>query len=413
MRRPILSTAVCSSLIVLALVFATGCPPGGDPLIRQAESTCRETMAEDPQYAAYAVAEAAASESSLASEIVRQAIDSEDFDQSLAAVRGLADDPDADDQALLKQAFDQKKGPVRLWAAIGLGRLGEAEAIEWLESQLTELGGPIRSDAALVLARQGKSDVVKDMLSGMIGSDDQAVQDEAYGILGRIGDPWAVEMLLAGLKGEHGEARREAIAALGRTGDREAAMKIARFANTQGLVFATLEALGEMGHPDTKPTVQAMMKQEEPLAKVYAGVALWKLGGVADPLTAIGPLTGSPDAGVRRALAEQLGSIEDDTGSVQLLIALLEDQADADVRLAAARSLRTLNPEGIAPYLVTAASDADYRVATTALAALRGSNDEAIPEQLLPLLDHENPYVRVSAAMTVLDVRERSSATTG
>ena len=158
LRRAIGSTTAWASLLALALMAATGCPPGGDPVVRQAETTCLDTMAEDPQYAAYAVSEAAASQSSLASQIVQEAIASEDFESSLAAVRGLADEPGADDQALLKQAFEQKKGPARLWAAIGLARLGDTEAVGWLEGQLSELSGPIKSDAASVLVRQGRGD---------------------------------------------------------------------------------------------------------------------------------------------------------------------------------------------------------------------------------------------------------------
>jgi len=410
MRCPIRSKSLGLSAVALAMVVASGCPLGGDPVSRQAEKTCRETMSEDPQYAVYAAAEAAASESALAQQIVTESVESEDFERSLSAVRGLATDPDESSRSLLRQAFEQKKGPVRLWAAIGLGHLGDEEALAWLSGQLAELGGPIRSDAALVLAEHGQSEVVKSMLVEMIESGDQLRQDEAYGILGRIAQPWTTELLLKGLDSEHGEERREAIAALGQSGDAAVAGKIARFANTQGLVFVTLEALGELGNPDSEPTLQSMMKKNEPLVKVYAGVALWKLGSLGDPFAELGPLSAAPDPGVRRALAEQLGSIEGDTQAVQLLVTLLEDADDADVRLDAARSLRALAPEGVDPYLVTAASDPDYRVATTALAALRRTADAAVGEQLLPLLDSDNPYVRISAAMTILDARARGVA---
>ncbi len=410
MRRPARSMRVSWVLLVAVVALAIGCQPGGDPVMKQAEDTCNATMEQDPQYASYAVAEAAKSGSSYAAKLLRDSVVSDDYEISLAAVRGLAADPSQETQPLLQQAFESKQGAARIWAAIGLTRLGDPEAIEWLKGQLEATTGAMRFDVAEALAARGEREAVEGVARSLMDSGDQAAQEEAYTLLGQVRQPWATELLLAGLKTEHGEDRREAIRALGSSGDPAVAGKIERFVNTQGLVFVTIEALGRLGNPESTGPLEAMLKKNEPLVTAYAGVALWKLGALADPQATLGPLLSRGDSFTKKTLAEQLGTVKGDEAALGLLVGLLETGQEPEVRLAAARSLQDLGSEGVTPYLVEAALDPDYQVATAALDALRGSNEPTVPEQLLPLLEGENPYVRIAAAITILDVRERVGA---
>ena len=97
-----------------------------------------------------------------------------------------------------------------------------------------------------------------------------------------------------------------------RTGDPAAAGKIDRYANTKGLVFVTLEALGELGSPESVKAVKPMLSNESAPARTYASVALWKLGEKSEAVTVVNELIQDPDPTGRRMLASQLASIDDE-----------------------------------------------------------------------------------------------------
>jgi HEAT repeat protein len=237
-----------------------------------------------------------------------------------------------------------------------------------------------------------------------MSSDNLDTRNEGYAMLGAIGQPWATELLIEGLANEHGEDREQAIVAMGHTGDPEMANRIVRFHNTQGLVFATLEALGELGDTRTLPAAKKQTEHEEKQVRLHAAVAAWKLGDAETAIPVLEPLVADEDPAFRGLVAEKLASVEADQAK-QWLVALAQDE-DKVVRLSALRSLATTATDADAALFLTASADGEYEIATVALNVLSGlqASPEQI-EQLEPLMEDKNPYVALSAAHAILALK--------
>jgi HEAT repeat protein len=395
--------AVVPLLAVLA-AFLVGCPGGEDGATRQAKAVFEQTMASNPEYAKYAVTVAHASRSPWARQRIIELIGSEHYPTALEAVRALQKDPPPEATEALQNVFANKRGALKLQAAIALGRLGDQQALDWLATEIEGGGAALNLDAAQLLAEQGNIEPLKEQFRKFLAAEQLDTRNEGYALLGAIGEPWATEMLLEGLGNEHGEDRQQAIIALGNTGDTEVANKIVRFYNTQGLVFATLEALGNLADPATVEAAEAMLGHDEKPVRVYAAVAAWRMGNAEKAIAVLEPLTNDEDPMTRRLVAEQLAPVEEEPAK-QWLVALAQD-ADPTVRLAALRSLAPRARAGDAAVFVAASGDAEYEVATVALNVLAGleATEEEI-DQLRPLMDSDNPYIALSAAHTVLALK--------
>jgi len=249
------------------------------------------------------------------------------------------------------------------------------------------------------------------MLATWMHSDDQATRDEAYGVLGAIKQPWAVPMLLDGLKNEHGEARLQPIVSLGHTGDPAVAAKIVPFVNTQGLVFASLEALGGLGNESSLSAIQPMLEHEQPLVRVYAGTAAWRLGHEDLATPVLEPQVEAEDPVVRRNLAEQLAPIDAPAAS-QLLVRLSADD-DRDVCISALRALSGRSGPEVEAALIAATQSSDYQVASAALDALADTGGAGALAAAKARLDDENPYVEVTAAHAVLTLQAEGASAAG
>ncbi len=262
-----------------------------------------------------------------------------------------------------------------------------------------------------LLAGRGEREVIEPVLTGRMGSDDPGTRNEAYAVLGEIGQDWATRLLLHGLDNEFGEQRVQAIISLGRCGDPAVAPYIAGFINTKGLVFASIEALGELGATDSARSLKQMATHEQSLVRVYAAVALMKLGDDASAGELLPALAGDEDPVVRRNLADQLGAVEG-TESTRTLIDLAGDP-DKSVRVAALRSLLGRSSKELSTLLLDAAADPDYEVGALALNALARTGTAETLATLEPLLDNENPYVAISAAHAILAIEGRASEPAG
>jgi HEAT repeat protein len=261
----------------------------------------------------------------------------------------------------------------------------------------------------LLGATDGGGEFLAPILAERLKSEDLGVRNEVYAALGELKSPWATEIIVAGLGKEKGEDRQQVIRALGRTGDPAMAGKIDRYANTQGLVFVTLEALGELGNPESVKAVKPMVSNDSAPARTYAAVALWKLGDKNDAVAAVNELIQDPDPTVRRMLASQLASIDDEE-ALSRLAALAED-GTKEVRVETMRAI-AINPRpGFEAVLVQAAGDPEYEVSTVALNMLGQVGRGSVVDQIAPLLDSENPYVAISAAEAILSIRAREPAT--
>jgi HEAT repeat protein len=396
-------------LVALALLAAlTGCSPGS-LRVSKAQQVFEEKLAESPDYAAYGFSILTDTTSPFARGLIVESIGSDHYPTALQAVHALGDEPPEEARTALVETFSGKSGALKLQSAVALARLGDADAIAWLREQIREGGAQLTPSVVKVLAEEGDHELLLPALEPYLSSDEPSIRDEGYVMLGEVGQPWATELLLEGLEKEHGEGRIQAIVSLGQTGSEAAAKAIEPFVNTQGLVFASLEALGDLRATGAATNLGAMATHDEALVRVYAGVALWKIGDEEGALAVLEPLAGDEDATVRTNLAEQLEDVEADAATA-LLIALGRD-GDKNVRAAAVRSLigRT-SPEASA-FLREAIVDEQYEVATLALnglARIGGPEDIA---GLASLLDSGNPYVALSAAHAILAIEGRGAGT--
>jgi HEAT repeat protein len=394
---------------ILFLLLTTACGGGPGGASSRAESVFEQVMESQPDFTAYAINIAADGGSSFARGKVVERVASDHYPTALAAVRALAENPTPESREALRAAFVGKGGALKLQAAVALARLGDEEALDWLRQELAGGGVALGLPAVEVLVESGDIDTVKVPIQQYMDSEDLSTRNEAYAILGALKQPWATEMLIKGLKNERGEDRQQAIIALGQTGDPEVAYEIVGFNNTQGLVFATLESLGNLGEKGTAAAVEEMTTHDESTVRVYAAVATWKLGNGEKALPVLEALATDEDPMIRRLVAEQLQGVADP--AARAMLAGLAADADKAVRLAALRSLADGAGDGDVGLFLQAAQDAEYEVSTVALNVLSGLS--VAPEGVAtiePLMESDNPYVALSAAHAVLAIEERQSA---
>ena len=395
---------------LVGMALLAGCAPGEDPQVAKARTVLQAMVAQDQEYERYALMIAEGSDSSEAKERLLSSLASDNFQTALVAVDALGDEPSTEAMEALRQVFQNEGGALKRSAAIQLGRLGDAEALDYLKAQLSDPQQLLSIPSVVLLgATDEGGEFMAPILAERLKSEDLGVRNEVYAALGELRSPWATEIVVAGLGKEKGEDRQQVIRALGRTGDPAMAGKIDRYANTKGLVFVTLEALGDLGNPESIKAVKPMVSNDSAPARTYAAVALWKLGDKSDAVAAVNELIQDPDPTVRRMLASQLASIDDEE-ALSRLAALAED-GTKEVRVETLRAIAIKPRPEFEAVLVQAAGDPEYEVSTVALNMLGQVGRGSVVDQIAPLLDSENPYVAISAAEAILSIRAREPAT--
>jgi len=399
------------SICVLAAIFlVAGCGPRQDPRTRKAGQVFAEVTARDPQFTVYALEVAGRSSSQASERFILDHLGANDYQIAYAAARAAFQRPSPAFEEGLRALFSSKGGVVKIEAAAALAELGDEASLEWLRENVMDGSGAPSPRVIRYLASAGDEDSIRPVLEKALASEQQEERDQVYRLLGEIGTPWAVELTLARFDKEKNEGRREAIAALGRAGDESHAARIQKFTNTQGLVFVTLEALGEIGNAKSVPAVRKMLAHDEKAVKIYAAVALWKLGEAADVKKVLDELFVDPDWEVRLRLAERLATVSDPQ-ALGMLATLAEDE-EPKVRMEALRALSRRAAEvGLEPTLVARLEDPAYDVKALALDTLASVGSPGIVDTIVPLMDDENPYVAISAANAVIEILARQTAT--
>ncbi len=218
-------------------------------------------------------------------------------------------------------------------------------------------------------------------------------QKDAYGVmrraaaetLGQIGDPRAVEPLIAALRDDG--VRMAAIEALGQIRDPRAVEPLAAALNDREYSCreAAAEALGKIGDPRAiEPLVAALRHTASP-----AAAALAQIGDprVVEPLIAA---LGDKDRDVRKVAATVLGSIGD-ARAVEPLIAAL---SEIFLRETAARALGQIgDTRAVEPLVAVLEDHGGY-----AAEALGRIGDARAVEPLLAALEDDDWDVRRDAA---------------
>jgi HEAT repeat protein len=390
-------------LIVLILTIA-GCQSAEEIKMNRAQQVLGETMAKSAETTEYGLRVISGSSATYGEAIVTGYLGAVNPRTATAAAvaareRGMQAQTEA-----LKTMFNDKVGTPQIEAAHTLATFGDAEALAWLQN---EAAGTPNPRVIVALVDIGDAETARASIEKMLVSEDQSIRDEAYVLLSEIEEPWSLELVVAGLKKEHGEGREQAIRALGKLGDASHAYQIQRFINTRGLVYATLEALGELGDEKSIPDLQESMKRPETLVQIYAAAALWKLGKGDEASPVLEPLVRDEEIAIRMDLAQQLAGIEDDK-AIGMLLFLAEDDPDGRVRKIALQGLYDTQGAGVYPALVACSADTDYQVAVVALDGLSQHGKVDVVDQLEPLLEHENPYLVISAANAMVEILNRA-----
>ncbi len=400
------SAYAVGAVAAIAVLAAVGCSGGRNALKEKALGTYKTTMQENKSFEVYGLQTAARSSAPETLQILIDGAAERGYDISYQALLGLVDRPEPGAIDALRAAYQEKRGALKQIAALALAKTGDEDAKSWLAAQLDDPAANPSPEILVFLAKAGEDEPVRKLLSNRIAGENEDLRDMAYAVLGEICTPWAKQMLLQGLEREHGARRKEAIAGIGKCADPEMVDKVVPFTNTQGLVFATIEALGQMGGEKALQTLTSL-KLDEPLAEVYIGAALWKLGDKEGALAKLQPLLDSEDVTVRVNLAEQLAPLTDP--EVHGMLEKLATDSDKNVRVTAIRALREHGGPELQAFFVERAKDADYEVSTIATEALGAFADASVLETLRPMLENDNPYVKIAAANAILEIADRTS----
>ncbi len=171
---------------------------------------------------------------------------------------------------------------------------------------------------------------------------DPSVRHLAAAALGDLGDPAALDALLAALAGPDEEGVRwRAAEGLARIGE-PAVAGLAALAEDgdPDVRWKAIVALGDIGDPRAGPALRDRLADPDRFVRGRAVSALARLGEPCLPL-ALDALA-DPDPRVRQGAAEVLGLLGDPTAAGGLLRAL-RDPAES-VRRAAAVALLRINP---------------------------------------------------------------------
>jgi HEAT repeat protein len=297
-------------------------------------------------------------------------------------------------------ALNDKNEFVRWRAITALGQLEDAHAVEPLIAALGDkniyvrLRAYVESEVAKALGQLGNNAVVP--LIAALRDKDRSVRWTAAKALGQLGDPRAVEPLIATLSDRWNiPIVAWALGQLGDTRAVEPLIAVLEHEDDEGVRWAVVEALRRLGDSHAvEPLITAL------------GSEGWKrerateiLGQLRDT-RAVEPLIialRSTDWHMRQIAAEILGQLRD-TRAVEPLITVLRSADYWPVRQAAAEALAQLGDTRAVGPLITALRSADWHLRQAAAKALAQLGDAHAVGPLIATLKDKNWEVRQDAA---------------
>ena len=228
--------------------------------------------------------------------------------------------------------------------------------------------GKWRRVAALARLARAHHPAAPRLLRRALGDPDPEVATAAVRALGDLGDGWAVDVLVTALREGRGSRSR---------------------------IAAELERLA----PLPGPRLRALLRDWSPPVRFWGATLLARYPDLAEPTLVA--LTWDPDANVRAAAVETLGTRGSDAAATAV-VSLLDDPAWF-VRVHAARAAGHLAGASAAPTICRLLADEQWWVRTAAKDALRGIGRDAVPA-LLSVLTHEDAFARNGAAEVLQDI---------
>jgi len=292
--------------------------------------------------------------------------------QEAAAALGLINDSRAGERLMDALATSTDDG-TRYWAAVSLGMISEPKATNLLVRTLADENASIREGAGWAL-RAIEGPRAENILIGLLTDGNSSIRRGAAEALGDSPDAAAVEPLIQVLGDGSGSVRAKAIESLGEINDSSAIEPlIGMLRDNEGEVrFAAIKSLTKMGRQVSEPLIEALKTNDQAI-QLGAATVLGNVGGDES----IEPLIetfkgGEPE--VRKAAGESLAKINrsspvepimqilkdenmppgirgdaawalglmGDARAKDLLLQVMGNDKDSEVRLCAARALKNI-----------------------------------------------------------------------
>ncbi len=257
---------------------------------------------------------------------------------------------------------------------------------------------------AIALA-EDRRDGASGTLQRALAHEDATVRARAALALGRLQDSSDVAVLVPVLRDRVAAVRREATFALGQIGHRDARGPLEdalRDADPE-VVELAVEALGKLGDRAATPRVVPFLRRGTSAQRMRAAESLWRLADTSATDALIAALS-ERDPAVRWRVVYALEKLPASARRVNAVVPLLHDP-DALVRAHAARTLGRLKSPLASANLRAALDDDAPAVIVNAVRALQlvadGTGSPGV--RLARLMNHRDPYVRVTAATALAD----------
>ncbi len=264
--------------------------------------------------------------------------------------------------ALLELLADASHATSRVWAARILGRIGDPRAVDDLISRLNDRDDRLRMTAAEALGALGDARALQPIVRATLRDPAPQVRAHAAGAVARIEGERAVDVLVAALADPDYATRLRA-----------------------------LEAFETMRIEDTSP-LEAALRDPNAEVRRRAALALERVGYLERVIR----LLEDPDRAVRSRAYAALMEI----GQVGLVdsIASYVHHASFQVRATAARACGELGVVRVAPVLLRAVNDEAWPVRAAVCEALGRLRHDDAPAALVRALGDTEEAVREAAA---------------
>lgn len=301
--------------------------------------------------------------------------------------------------SVFQQALRSGNPRVRVDAARALREVDDPAAVTLLMTALGDSDADVKWEARSVIAELGAA-AVPSIVAGLRG-EDRRLRARAVDALLLVGPQHAVRELLAAAADPDEDVRSKAVELLRRTtGPHARRVLTDAAADPYWRVRAeAAAALASFDDPEAAEILTRMLRDPDAPVRRAAAFALaaHPSASTARMLAAMVNPDSEPDAGVRAAVAETLGHMDDDAGT-EALERALEDSHE-DVRYAAVHALGRSNPGRSLPAVCRVLrEDPHHLVREAAAVALREMRRDAAIPDLVRALGDSGIHVRAFAA---------------
>lgn len=291
---------------------------------------------------------------------------------------------------------------VRMAASRALGRIRDPRALEPLMDALAAPESWLPARVAEVVLQFGDT-AFEPLVQLLQRHDDSSARAWACQILGDLGNPRAVPVLIGCLGDINDQVRARAASALGRLGDRRAVPDLIRMMLSDPVPYVRIQvvrALGALGDPRALHYLIDALKDGEWWVRIRVVEALEQLGDQAiEPLQLA---LEDRDTEVRARAAMTLERL----GALDALVARL-----ADLDAGAREMLLVAGQAGVVEILIEALEHSDERIRFVIVEILGEIRNPAVAVALMARLDKEaDPRIRAGVVRALANLQETSAA---